>query len=134
MNLATKAALFNALLFPGWGQIYLKSYKRGLSIIIAVVAGTLSILLSVVQTTIAFLKISPFKKNAVTFDTIVKMAIYSIKKLNFSYFILILFLIILIWILSIIDAYMIGKKQQSVSPGLDETDTDTNTSPVSNQR
>ncbi|NTW06617.1 MAG: hypothetical protein HGA29_02110 [Syntrophaceae bacterium] len=29
MNPATKAALYNALLFPGWGHIYLKKYKIG---------------------------------------------------------------------------------------------------------
>jgi hypothetical protein len=39
MNLAIKGALYNALIFPGWGQIYLKNYKKGIFIIIAIVAG-----------------------------------------------------------------------------------------------
>ncbi|GAB6267344.1 MAG: hypothetical protein STSR0002_00840 [Smithella sp.] len=51
MNKAIKAALFNALLFPGWGQIYLKQYKKSILIISAVMAGTLSILWSVIQAT-----------------------------------------------------------------------------------
>ncbi|MGD0279928.1 MAG: DUF5683 domain-containing protein [Smithella sp.] len=111
MNLAKKAALFNLLLFPGWGQIYLKRYKKGIAIIIAVIAGALSILWSIVQTTTALLKVSPFRKNAITFDTVVKVAIYSIKHTNRSYLILILSLILLLWISSIVDAYTFGKNQ-----------------------
>ena len=110
MNKATKAALFNILLFPGWGQIYLKQYKKGILIIAAVMAGILSILWSVVQTTIAILKIAPFKKGTVTFEAVVKLAIDAIKALNLSYLFLILFFMILLWIFSIIDAYQSGKK------------------------
>jgi len=123
MNKATKAALYNVLLFPGWGQLYLKRYKKGIAIIIAIIAGAVSILWSIVQTTIAFLKISPFRKNAVNFDAVVKTVIYSIKHTSRSYLILMLFLILLLWISSIIDAYTIGKKQQSISPAPDNTDT-----------
>jgi hypothetical protein len=136
MNKATKAALYNVLLFPGWGQLYLKRYKKGIAIIIAMIAGALSILWSIVQTTIAFLKISPFRKNAVNFDVIAKTAIYSIKHTNRSYLILMLSLILLLWISSIIDVYTIKKKQPLISPLPDNTDSnsDTDISPVSNQR
>ncbi|MFZ1037685.1 MAG: DUF5683 domain-containing protein [Smithella sp.] len=136
MNKATKAALYNVLLFPGWGQIYLKSYKKGTAIIIAIIAGALSILWSIVQTTTAFLKISPFRKNAVNFDVIVKTTIYSIKHTNRSYLVLMLSLVLLLWISSIVDAYTIGNKQQLISPEPDHTDSnsDTDISPVSNQR
>ena len=106
MNIASKAALFNALLFPGWGQIYLKKYKKGISIIIATIAGISSILWSVVQTTIAILKIAPFKKGTVTFSAVIQLTINAIKALNLFYLYLILFFMILLWIFSIIDAYM----------------------------
>ena len=110
MNLATKAALFNALIFPGWGQIYLRNYKKGIFIIIASLAGVVSILLSVLQTTIAILKIAPFKKETVTFIVVVQTAINAIKALNLSYLFLILLSMLLLWIFSIIDAYTSGKK------------------------
>ena len=126
MNLATKAALYNALLFPGWGQIYLKKYKKGVLIIIAITAGCISILWSVAQATINILKIAPIKKGTVTFSVVVQLAIDAVKALNLFYLYLILFFMILLWILSIIDAYLIGKKemmkssmsadQQSASP------------------
>jgi hypothetical protein len=113
MNLATKAALFNTFLFPGWGQIYLNKYKKGISIIIATIAGVLSIIWSVIQTTINILKIAPFKKGTVTFIAVVQLAINAIKALNLSYLFLILLSMILLWIFSIIDAYMLGKKEMA---------------------
>jgi hypothetical protein len=118
MNLATKAALFNALLFPGWGQIYLKKYKKGILIIIAIIAGVSSILWSVVQTTKNILKIAPFKKGTVNFSAVVNLAIDAIKALNLSYLFLILLSMILLWVFSIIDAYISGKKeiQSTVAP------------------
>ena len=117
MNLATRAALFNALLFPGWGQIYLKKYKRGILIITGVVIGILSILWLIVQSTINILKIAPLKKGTVTFGAVLQLAINAIKTLNF-YLFLILFFMFLLWIISIIDAYLIGKKeiQNTVAP------------------
>ena len=123
MNLATKAALFNTLLFPGWGQIYLKKYKKGISIIIATIAGVLSIIWSVIQTTINILKIAPFKKGTVTFSAIIQLAINAIKALNLFYLFLILFFMILLWIISIIDAYISGEKEMAKVTTADQQST-----------
>jgi hypothetical protein len=111
MNLAIKGALFNALLFPGWGQVYLKKYKKGILIIIAISAGIISILWSVAQATLNILKIAPIKKGTVTLNIVVQLAIDAVKALNLSYLFLILLSMILLWIFSIIDAYQIGKKE-----------------------
>lgn len=126
MNIATKAALFNVLLFPGWGEIYLKRYKRGILIIIATAAGILSILFSIIQTTIRILRVAPFKKGTVTLGAVFQLAIDSVRALNLSYLFLILFSMIFLWLISIIDAYLLGKEdmtkismsadQQSASP------------------
>jgi uncharacterized membrane protein len=126
MKTATKAVLFNALLFPGWGQVYLKQYKKGVLIISAVIAAILSIFYSVIQTTRDILKITPFKKGTVTLKAVVQLAIDSIKALNCFHLSLILFFMLLLWIFSIIDAYQSEEKeiakpstyadQQSASP------------------
>ena len=113
MNLAIKGALYNALIFPGWGQIYLKNYKKGIFIIIAIVAGISSILWSVVQTTKNILKIAPIKKGTVTISVVVQLAIDSIKALDRYYLFLILLSMILLWILSIIDAYTSAEKKMA---------------------
>jgi TM2 domain-containing membrane protein YozV len=111
METATKAALFSALLFPGWGQIYLKRYKRGIAIITLTLAGMLSICWGVVQVAISILKAAPFKKGTVAMSAVVKLSLDSVKALDSIYFSLILLFIVLLWIFSIVDAYHLGKKQ-----------------------
>lgn len=125
MNLPAKAALLNALLFPGWGEIYLKRYKRGMFIIVSVTAGILSIVWSIIQATMTILKIAPFPKGSVTLHAVVELAISAMKALNvYDIFPLIASLVAL-WVISIIDAYLLGKqalakatnaRQQSASP------------------
>jgi len=115
MNLGTKAALFSALLFPGWGQIYLKKYKRGILIILPVAAGMLSITWAIVQVAITVLKAVPIKKESVDLGAVVNLTVNSIKALDFYYFLFIFLLIIFFWVFSIIDAYLLGKKEMSVS-------------------
>jgi TM2 domain-containing membrane protein YozV len=126
MNPAIKAALFSALLFPGWGQIYLKKYKRGILIMLPVVAGIVFLTWAIVQVAITVIKAAPFKKGTVDFSAVVNLTVSSIKALNFYYLLLSFLLIIFFWVFSIIDSYLLGKKasikvttgadQQSVSP------------------
>jgi TM2 domain-containing membrane protein YozV len=113
MNIAMKASLFNALLFPGWGEIYLKKYKRGILIIIATAAGILSVLWSIIQTTIKILRFAPFKKGTVTVSAVFQLAIDSIKAMDLSYLLLIIFSMIFLWIISIVDAYLLGKEEMT---------------------
>lgn len=113
MNLATKAALFNALLFPGWGEIYLKKYMRGILIIAAVLIGAISILLTIIQATLTILKIAPFKKGTVTLIAVVQLAIDAIKSLNLAYIFSIIMPLIVLWIASIFDAYYLGKQEMA---------------------
>ena len=112
MDKATKAALFSALLFPGWGQIYLKKYKRGIAIIIPAGAGLLSLCWAVVQVAIRILESAPFKKGTVTISAVFKLSFDSAKAMNIQYVLLILLLIASLWIFSIVDAYLLAKKQK----------------------
>jgi TM2 domain-containing membrane protein YozV len=121
MNKASKAALFNTLLFPGWGQLYLKQYKKGIAIILATIAGVLSLILSVIQTTIDILRVAPLRKGAITFSAVVQTAIKAIKALDMSYLFLIFLSLILVWILSIIDAYLTGKREMAKAVAPEES-------------
>ena len=111
MNPAIKAALFSALLFPGWGQIYLKKYKRGLLIMLPVVAGIIFITWAIVQVAVTVLKAAPLKKETVDFSAVVNLTSSSIKALDFYYFLFVFLLIFFFWVFSIVDAYLLGKKE-----------------------
>lgn len=111
MNLATRAMLFNVLLFPGWGQIYLKKYKRGILFILGVTACIFSIAWSVLQAVITILKLQPLRKGISNFGAFLQLGIDAIKSLNTFYLRGVLFFMILLWIISVIDAYLLGKKE-----------------------
>jgi hypothetical protein len=111
INLATKAALLSALLFPGWGQLFLKRYKRGLAILLPAIAGMVLISLYIIQIAVAILKAAPLKKEAVNFSAVVRLSIDAIKSLNLFYLTIILLFIIFLWIFSVVDAYYLGKKE-----------------------
>jgi TM2 domain-containing membrane protein YozV len=121
MNQAIKAALFNALLFPGWGEIYLKKYKRGILIIAAFSAGILSILWSIVQSTISILKMSPSIKGSLTLNAVIRLAIDAIQALNFNVLLIILLSLLILWIVSIFDAYFLGKEEMKRNHNANES-------------
>lgn len=110
MDQATKAALFSALLFPGWGQFYLKRYKRGLAFLIPVMAGCFALIWLIVHVAAAIIKASPFVKGTIQFVSVLQVAFDAIKSIDLFYFLLVLLMMAVIWILSIIDAYQLGKR------------------------
>jgi TM2 domain-containing membrane protein YozV len=111
LNPEIKAALFSALLFPGWGQIYLKKYKRGILIIIPVAIGIVLLTWEIVQIAYTVLKAAPLKKETVDFSAVLNLTSSSIKALDFYYLLFSFLLIIFFWVFSIIDAYLLGKKE-----------------------
>ncbi len=114
MNLAIRAALYNALLFPGWGHFYLKQYKRGIIFILPVLAGMLAICWAIAQVAYNILNANPFPKGTVDLATVIKLSTDSTKALDLNKLSIILVLIILLWIVSILDAYRLGKKQMAI--------------------
>ncbi|MEN6623510.1 MAG: hypothetical protein ABFD50_18435 [Smithella sp.] len=120
-DIATKAALYNALLFPGWGHFYLKKYKRGILIILPVIAGILHICWSIIQIAQNILKTAAIKNGSVDIISVVNLSINSIMKVDLSFY-LILSFIVLLWIFSIIDAYLLGRKQIRESSAKTETE------------
>ena len=127
MNLATKAALYNILLFPGWGHIYLKKYKRGIVIIVTILAGMLSLCWSIAQVALTILRTKPFKKGTVDINAVFNLSTETIKAITEQRvtppdsILLILSFIVLLWLFSIIDAYQLGKKQMQLNSTSTET-------------
>lgn len=115
MDKSTKAALYSALLFPGWGQFYLKCYKRGLVFFLPVLMGSIALAWSVVRAGSAIIQAAPFKKGTVQVADIVRVSADALKAVDLSYLLLMLLLVAALWILSIVDAYQLGKKMMTIS-------------------
>ncbi len=128
MDTATKAALFNALLFPGWGQFYLKRYKRGLVFLLPVLFGMIVLAWTVVHVGSNIIKAAPFKKGTVQLTQVIDVTLKALKTIDLRYFLFMLLLIALLWLLSIIDAYQIGKKM--MPPAEHGTDRGSSSEPV----
>jgi len=115
MDKATKAALYSALLFPGWGQFYLRCYKRGLIFFLPVLMGTIALAWSVVRAGSVIIQAAPFKKGTVQVADIIRVSVDALKAVDLSYLLLMLLLVAALWILSIVDAYQLGKKIVTIS-------------------
>ncbi|MEE9912604.1 MAG: hypothetical protein K4571_12875 [Deltaproteobacteria bacterium] len=114
MNQATKAAMYSALLIPGWGQFYLKRYKRGLVFLLPVLAGTLILTWMVVRAGANMIKAAPFKKGTIQLSHVMEVVLKTFRTIDLFYFLLMLLLIAVIWILSIVDAYQLGNQITTV--------------------
>jgi hypothetical protein len=111
MNKSTKAALLSALLFPGLGQMYLKRYLRGLIPMVLILAG---LGLWVVNATVHALRELDriqIQGGLIDPNAIAGRAAASSASGEW-YSPLILPMIVVCWILSVIDAYRLGKAKE----------------------
>lgn len=108
MDKATKAALFSAFLFPGWGQFYLKRYLRGLIFLLPVLAGTMFLARTIVQSGMKSMKELTLKDGILRGDDIVQITVGALQAIDSFYLFSTLGLIVVLWIVSIIDAYRLG--------------------------
>jgi len=116
MNIEIKAALLSGFVLPGLGQIYLKRYLRGLLMIMIILAG-LSIIVG--MSTVAILEslsTAQLQGGAIDMSTILNLDVAHSAQSSI-YYKVILLLIVGCWIVSIIDAYRIGKRKRIDNPG-----------------
>lgn len=103
------APLLSGFVFPGLGQIYLKMYMRGLIIMILVTAGLVIMIGIASFDAMEALQAVLIKEGDVDMDTIVRLAVQSSLSDRF-YFKAAFFSVIVCWVFSIVDAYIIGKR------------------------
>jgi len=109
MKTAIKAALLSGFVFPGLGQIYLKRYKRGLTILILVLLALGIIIGTVTVSALESLKAIESGGGIADMQTISNLAridsVHSGINLNF-----ILLFVLCCWLFSVVDAYKIAKR------------------------
>ncbi|MBI3583901.1 MAG: hypothetical protein HY096_08130 [Nitrospinae bacterium] len=121
MSNSLKAALLSGLVFPGIGQVVLKRYRRGVVLMLIVLACLFIVVAKAVQQAFSILKQIELAGGTINVDAILNAATQSSTKSDNIVFNSILLLIIVCWVLGVVDAYRIGKKrdleEQSTSQG-----------------
>jgi TM2 domain-containing membrane protein YozV len=113
MKVSHKAALLSAFVFPGVGHFYLKKYWRGLVIMFLVLSGSGFIVWS--ATASAFNRLDSVMAKIQGGTTNLKEIsdIVGSKTLTTTpYYDAVFYVMICVWIFTIIDAYKIGKKRE----------------------
>lgn len=113
MKISTKAALLSGLVFPGTGQIHLKRFRRGFTIMVFVLSGIGSIVWMATIRALEILERIQNQLDQVDMATILNLALASSADHTSVYYKPILLFIICCWLFSIIDAYRAGKEKES---------------------
>ncbi|MEA3486985.1 MAG: hypothetical protein U9R20_04940 [Thermodesulfobacteriota bacterium] len=112
MKISTKAALLSGLIFPGTGQIHLKRFLRGITIMVLTFSGIGVIVWMATVRALAMLEEIQNQLNQVDMATISNVAMASAADHTLIYYKQILLFIVCCWLFSIIDAYKIGEKKE----------------------
>ena len=111
MNNSLKGALLSGVVFPGLGQIILKHYKRGIALMLTVLASLLVIVAKAVQQALTILEKINSEGGAINMSTISNIATQASTTLDSLIFNFVLLLMIFCWVIGVVDAYIIGKKK-----------------------
>jgi TM2 domain-containing membrane protein YozV len=113
MTNALKGALLSGLVLPGLGQMLLKRYMRGLAFIAVVVGGLAVMVLKASQLAYSIVEKMELDSRGMDMQTITDAATRAAATSDNRSFNLCLGLIIVTWLFSIVDAYVIGRKMDA---------------------
>jgi len=126
MNNSQKGAFWSGLVFPGLGQVVLKHYKRGVVIMVTVLAGlSVMVVVAVKKAFIVLEKIASEGK-AIDMNTILDVASQVSTNSDSLIFSFSLLLITSCWIIGVVDAFRIGKKKDLEEDSTNQTSNDHN--------
>ena len=111
MNNSLKGALLSGLIFPGLGQIALKHYKRGVVLMLTVIASMAAVAVKTVQHALAILEKIELEGGIISMGTILNATTQASANSGSLTFNLLFLLIGVCWIAGTIDAYIIGRKK-----------------------
>jgi hypothetical protein len=119
MTNALKGALLSGLVLPGLGQMLLRRYTRGLVIVFVVLGGLGVMVLKASQMAYSIIEKMELESRGMDMQAITDAATQAAAASDNRTFNYCLVLIIVTWLFSIVDAYIIGKKMD-VQPLPDE--------------
>lgn len=110
MNQSTKAALLSGLVFPGVGQISIGHIKRGWFIIAAVCLYLYLIISEIIHEMYSAIAKMQESGSVMDAQAVSKMTSDVMSFSANTYLNIVLVLLIVTWVVSVIDAYLLGKK------------------------
>lgn len=114
MNKSLKGALMSALVFPGTGQVALGRRGRGYAIIAVSLAGMVVIVASVMEYVRAVVEHILIQGGGMSVSAITRAATRSISTSESLLLNILVWAMIVLWAFSIIDAWIIGKKDDAL--------------------
>ncbi len=111
MTNALKAGLLSALVFPGLGQIALKRYRRGVVLLLLVLAGLVVVAVKAARQALTMLQTIESEGGVVDQEAIARAAAQATTTSDSLSINLLLIAIAICWLYAVIDAYRIGKEQ-----------------------
>jgi hypothetical protein len=117
MSKALKGALLSALVFPGLGQLVLKSYARGVAFAAVTLACLAAIVGKAVQQAQTVLDRIEAGGEAIDIGTISKAADEAVTGMDSRIVHAASLLLVVCWAFSVADAYMIGRKADQGAGG-----------------
>lgn len=111
MTNAIKGALLSGLVYPGLGQVVLKHYKRGIFLMLTVLAGLLVIIVVAVRQAFTILEKIEIEGGMIDINTIANAAAQASSPSGGLLIKIFSLLIMIGWIYGMVDAYRIGKKK-----------------------
>ncbi len=110
MKNAMKGALLSGLVLPGLGQVALKSYKRGIALMLGVFGAVAVIVAKTVQQALTILEKVASEGGPVDMQSVSNAANQATTAADSLIFNLAFGLIIICWVAGVVDAYYTGKK------------------------
>ncbi|MBW2671421.1 MAG: hypothetical protein JRD87_16420 [Deltaproteobacteria bacterium] len=126
MNNSQKGAFWSGLVFPGLGQVVLKHYKRGVVIMVTVLAGLSVMVVVAVKKAFIVLEKIASEGRAIDMNTILDVASQISTNSDSLIFSFSLLLITSCWIIGVVDAFRIGKKKDLEEDSTNQTSNDHN--------
>jgi len=111
MNNSLKGGLLSGLVFPGLGQVVLKHYRRGIVLMLTVLAGLSVIVVKAIQQALTTLEKIESRGGIIDMSTILNAATQATTSSDSLIVDFLLLLIMICWIFGVIDAYGIGKEK-----------------------
>jgi hypothetical protein len=108
---AIKGALLSGLVYPGLGQMALKHYLRGLAFLLAATLGMVAAVVQATRMAFGILENLDLSRGAVGLEQIFQASHQAVAQASSGRFKIAMALILLAWIISTVDAYLLGRRK-----------------------